>query len=230
MSDTVTAKYGEQNWTDTTFENSDRKSGKDTFLRLNPGSNRIRLLTLPYLYMQHRWMPEGGKKYGYRVNCSGAHGSCPLCERGEKAKKRWFVGVIDRETDRSMVLDIGPGIYNGILGLVKDVDWGDPSTYDIDIVVNPNGSVSDYYKTIPKPKKVVASDLAKQESFNTEDLVRRSSPPTPDKVSERIEKILSEIKAESGGVSPLNTALEEDRTDENFFKNYDDKTPKRISF
>lgn len=228
MSDTAT-KYGEQNWTDTSFDNSDRKGGKDTFLRLNPGSNRIRLLTLPYLYHQHRWMPDGGKKYGYRVDCSGAHGSCPLCEKGDKAKKRWLVGVINRADDTVKVLDIGGGIYKDVLKHVRDEDWGDPSAYDIDIVVNPSGGPSDYYSVIAKPKKVIASDLKKQEEFSTEYLIRRTTPPTPEDVQKRIDKILEDIRAENGGASPLNEALESEDgvVDEQFFKSYDEKTPKR---
>ena len=64
-------KNGEMNWSDTVlFDPNKASTKKDEWMRLKNGSNIVRILTLPHQYYQHTFLPEGGKKYGYRVNCS----------------------------------------------------------------------------------------------------------------------------------------------------------------
>lgn len=225
-------KSGEVSWTDTVFDASKKGNGKDTFLRLSPGSNIVRLLTLPHQYHQHKHMIDGGKKYGYRINCSMAHGSCPVCEKGQdKAKRRWYLGVIDRKNNAYRILDIGYAVFKAIQTLAKDEDWGDPSRYDIDIVVDPNGGSTGYYTVVAKPPKPLsANDLVIKEENDPEALVRRANAPTPEKVTERLQSIMEEINA--GGANPAsvsNTESEDDEdesdnteaNEENYFKDYD---------
>jgi hypothetical protein len=220
-------KTGEVSWSEAVFDSSAKKSGKDTFLRLANGSNIVRLLTLPYQYYQHKHIVEGGKKYGYRVNCSASHGSCPLCEQGNKAKRRWFLGVIDRKTNAYKVLDIGYSVFKSISTFARDEDWGDPSQYDFDIVVDVNGGATGYYTVCPKPKRPLsAADLIIREENDVSELERRTAPPTPDRVKERLVAIEAEIAA---GVSESETTSETSQDDENeetsdgaaFFKDYD---------
>jgi hypothetical protein len=223
----VNYKSGEVSWTDTAFDSSKKTNSKDTFLRLGPGSNIVRLLTLPYQYHQHKLTLPGGKKFGYRINCSGANGSCPICEMGaeHKAKRRWFLGVIDRKNNTYKTLDIGFAVFKAIQTLAKDEDWGDPSRYDIDIVVDPNGGSTGYYTVVAKPPKPLsASDLVIKEENDPENLVRMTSPPTAEKVLEKIARIKEEIKAQGENTS-LSSNNEEDSTDdeENVFKDYDKK-------
>lgn len=222
----ATFKSGEVSWTDTVNDASKKTNGKDSFLRLSPGSNIVRLLTLPHQYHQHKHMIDGGKKFGYRINCSGANGSCPICEKNEKPKRRWFLGVIDRKSDTYKILDIGFAVFKSIQTLAKDDDWGDPSRYDIDIVVDPNGGSTGYYTVVAKPPKPLsAADLVKKEENDPEVLVRRATPPTREKVEERLQAIMEEIN--SGGASGHSAASttsaddEGDGDDENYFKNYD---------
>src|ERR1700722_2808869 len=195
-------KYGEQSWTDVVFDSSAKKAGKDSFLRLGPGSNIVRLLSLPHAYYQHKYMVDGGKQFGYRINCSDPERrtDCPICEKNDKAKRRWFLGVIDRKTDTYKILDIGFSIFKAIQTLAKDEDWGDPSRYDIDIVVDPNGGSTGYYTVVAKPPKPLsANDLVKREENSPEELERRASPPTREKVQERLNSISEEIN--SGSIS-----------------------------
>lgn len=219
-------KSGEVSWTDTVFDASKKANGKDTFLRLGPGSNVVRLLTLPFQYHQHKTLVPGGKKWGYRVNCSGANGSCPLCDKGEKPKRRWFLGVIDRKNDQYKILDIGYAVFKAIQTLAKDDDWGDPSRYDIDIVVDPNGGSTGYYTVVAKPPKPLsATDLVKKEENNPEDLARKVVPPTAEKVQERLQRIQDEINSQgetSGGMSSADSASSDsdgdEEDDDNYFK------------
>jgi hypothetical protein len=226
-------KYGEQSWTDVVFDSTAKKSGKDSFLRLGPGSNIVRLLSLPHAYYQHKYMVDGGKKFGYRINCSDPErrANCPICEKNDKAKRRWFLGVIDRKTDTYKILDIGFSIFKAIQTLAKDEDWGDPSRYDIDIVVDPNGGSTGYYTVVAKPPKALsANDLVKREENNPEELVRRASPPTREKVHERLDSIAEEI---SSGVNELSTVSDDETTEggnDNFFQDYDAKGKKASPF
>lgn len=219
-------KNGEVSWTDTVFDSSKKTNSKDTFLRLNPGSNVIRLLTLPHQYHQHKYLPQGGKKFGYRVNCSAANGGCALCEKGDKAKRRWFLGVVDRKTNMYKILDIGFSVFKSIQTYAKDEAWGDPSKYDFDIVVDPNGGATGYYTVVAKPPKALtASDIVLREENDPEELARRVTPPTPEKTQERLAMIAEEISAMGGGSShdsmESKSSSSDDEEDDNYFKKYD---------
>lgn len=225
----VNFKSGEVSWTDTAFDSSKKTNSKDSWLRLSPGSNIVRLLTLPYQYHQHKHMVPGGKKFGYRINCSGANGACPICETGDKPKRRWFLGVIDRKNNAYKTLDIGFAVFKAIQTLAKDEDWGDPSRYDIDIVVDPNGGSTGYYTVVAKPPKPLsAADLVLREDNPPEELVRKTTPPTSEKVLERIAKIKEEINSQAENTSTVDASTDTDtndgdEADENMFKDYDKK-------
>jgi hypothetical protein len=190
-------KIGEQAW--------QSKSGggdgaqKDNFLRLRPGSNVVRILTLPHEYYQHKLVVEGGKHWGYRIGCgSGDNGAeCAVCKRGDKPKRRWFLGVIDRREGTYKVLDIGWSVYSSILTYTADNDWGDPSEFDIDIVVNPHGGPQDYYKTAPKPKKPLSvDDLALRAENPTENLNKRYQPWSADRIQAELDKVDNDVESD----------------------------------
>lgn len=231
MSDNKSS-FGEQNWSDVNLgsNNSGEKSSKDSFLRLNPGSNIIRILTLPYAYYQHKYMPEGGagRQWGYRIACSDPihRTDCPVCEKGDKAKRKWFLGVIDRKTGQYKVLDIGYSVFKDLQVYSNDSDWGVPhnpdSGYDVDLVVNPEGGPQGYYKAVPKPrKKLSPADMMILEQIDLEDLKRRSTPPDRAKVQAQFDKILEEIGSE--GTIEGNASEPDASGDDDFFKNYTKK-------
>jgi hypothetical protein len=216
-------KHGEITWSDTGSNFSDKTAGKDRFLRLGPGPNKMRIVTLPHQYYQHKYMPDGGHKFGYKIYCAGKE--CPLCLKGDKAKRRWFVGVIDRNTDQYKILDMGYGIMKSIKTLSDDADWGAPDQYDIDIVVDPKAGSVGYYTVVAKPKKpLTAADLMKQEENGTEELVRRSAPSTPAKVAERLANIDEEIQSkgfDTSSFSASEASASDDDDAAKYFKNYD---------
>jgi hypothetical protein len=231
----VNQKTGEVSWNETIFDPSAKKNSKDTFLRLGPGSNIVRLLTLPHQYYQHKYSVPGGKRFGYRINCAGTNnGACPLCEKNDKAKRRWFLGVIDRKTNTYKILDIGYSVFKDIQNHAKDDDWGDPSKYDIDIVVDPNGGSTGYYTVVAKPPKPLsAGDLVIQEDNSSEELAQKVIPPTPEKVQERLDRIMEEITSQGGNLASAdssNTDSSDDEDGRNYFKNYDSGTSKKVPF
>lgn len=188
--------HGQVPWNDSSLAVGERTAGggKDRFLKLKPGSNLIRVLTEPYQYYQHKYKFEGEKGFGHRIYCSAKHGSCIVCAKGDKPKKRWLLGVIDRQSNAYKILDVSWSILSGIQTYAADQDWGEPEQYDFDIVVNPHGGPMNYYKSVAKPKRPLsAQDLVVKEQVDLADLERRCTPPEPKKTEERYEILLADF-------------------------------------
>jgi hypothetical protein len=189
--------FGEVNWTDDVFANEGKKTvnSKDLFLRLNEGTNEVRLLTQPFQYFVHKYKKEGDPGFGQKVHCSAIHGSCPLCALGDKAKPRWLLGVISRHGGNNTykILDISFAVFSQIRKLAKNPKIGDPTKYDINIEVDKNGGATGYYavQNLDKEPLSAADQMIKDTQVDLDDLKRRVTPPTPDKVQARMDKISS---------------------------------------
>jgi hypothetical protein len=187
--------FGEVSWNDDVFPGSDggkkNNNSKDLFLRLEEGSNEMRLVTQPFQYLVHKYKKEGDPGFGQKVSCSSIHGSCPLCALGDKAKPRWLLGVISRKTGTYKILDISFAVFSQIRKLARNTQrWGDPTKYDIDIVVDKNGGATGYYSVQPISKEPLsAADQKIKDDADLDDLKRRVTPPTADIVQKRLDKI-----------------------------------------
>ena len=186
--------FGEVSWEDDVYSNSDKKTNqKDLFLRLDEGSNEMRIITQPFQYLVHKYKkdPNNPKDFGQKVSCSAIHGSCALCDSGDKAKPRWLLGVISRKTGTYKILDVSFAVFSQIRKLARNTArWGDPTKYDIDIVVDKNGGATGYYSVQPISKEPLsAADQQLKDNVDLDDLKRRVTPFTPDQVLKRIEKI-----------------------------------------
>lgn len=222
-------KNGEVSWSDG-GSSGERTKGKDLYLKLGSGSNIVRLLTAPYQYYQHKFkFPNEKTGYGHRINCSGAHGSCAVCAQGDKPKRRWLVGVLDRKSNAYKVLDISWAIFKNVQDYNRDIDWGDPTSYDIDIVVNPNAPPANYYSTVPKPKKPLsANDMVIKDQADVQFLIDRTTAPDPQKTEERYEALRGEFGGGPGNMVPQaepKTQVQAPSSDDDSdFPDYDDKT------
>lgn len=184
--------FGEVNWNDDVFpgDNKQRTNSKDLFLRLDEGANEIRLLTQPHQYLVHKYKKEGDTGFGQKVQCCAIHGPCPLCAMGDKAKPRWLLGVISRKTGTYKILDISFAVFSQIRKLNKNAKFGDPTKYDINVEVDKNGGATGYYSVQAYSKEPLsAADQVIKDSIDFDDLKRRVTPPTPDKVQARMDKI-----------------------------------------
>jgi hypothetical protein len=184
--------FGEVSWNDDVFPGDNKKqtNSKDLFLRLDEGPNEIRILTQPYQYLVHKYKKEGDNGFGQKVQCSAIHGSCPLCADGDKAKPRWLLGVISRKTGTYKILDISFAVFSQIRKYNKNPRFGDPTKYDINIEVDKNGGATGYYSVQALPKEPLsAADQVIKDSIDFDDLKRRVTPPTPEKVQARLDKI-----------------------------------------
>jgi hypothetical protein len=189
----MTATFGEVSYSDDVFQGEGKKNtnSKDLFLRLDEGSNELRLVTAPFQYLVHKYKKDGDPGFGQKVGCSALHGSCQLCALGDKAKPRWFYGVISRKTGTYKVLDISFAVFSQIRKLARNTArWGDPTKYDIDIVVDKNGGATGYYSVQPISKEPLsASDQQIKDDADLDDLKRRCTPPTVEQMQRRIDKI-----------------------------------------
>lgn len=190
--------FGETSWNVDTSSGGFKKdpNKKDQFLRLDQGSNVVRVLCKPHEYLSHRFKPHAKDPgFGDSVRSSKFYGSDILEEPpyNLKAKKRWYVYVIDRKTQALKLLDISKSVLDGIKELFKDDDWGDPTQYDIDIKVNKQvqGAVG-YYTIIPKSKKPLSpADLELKSQIDLEDLKRRCQPATIEQMKARVAAIIA---------------------------------------
>ena len=185
--------FGEVSWSDDVFGGDGKKNtnSKDLFLRLDEGSNEMRLVTQPFQYLVHKYKKEGDVGFGQKVQCSALHGSCPLCALGDKAKPRWLLGVISRKTNTYKILDISFAVFGQIRKYAKNVQrWGDPTKYDIDVVVDKNGGATGYYSVQAISKEPLsAADQVIKDAADLDDLKRRVTPPQADVVQKKMDKI-----------------------------------------
>lgn len=189
--------FGEVSWNDDVFagENKKQTNSKDLFLRLDDGDNEMRLVTQPFQYLVHKYKKEGDAGFGQKINCSALNGSCPLCALGDKAKPRWLLGVISKSGKTAgtyKILDISFAVFGQIRKYARNTKtWGDPTKYDINIVVNKNADPMSYYQVQPTPKSPLTAEEQKvrDNDVNLDDLKRRVTPPQPADVQKRMDKI-----------------------------------------
>jgi hypothetical protein len=220
-------KIGEQSWTANTGNDAGEGVSRSDFMRLSHGSNVVRILTLPYGYYVHKVEnPNGsGKNWGTRIPCTNSP-DCPVCKTGNKAKKKYYLGCIERETGMYKILDIGYSVFKGLQVFAQDEEWGpDFSQYDVDIVVNQKGTPMDYYRCSPKPKRNLSETdlLTKAEHSNTDELVKRCQPWTVERAQAALDKMNEDNEAhfESDLVMKGKDVSDDDASSDDFFTNYD---------
>jgi hypothetical protein len=178
-----------------------RQEGKDNWMRLEQGSNVVRIVTKPHQYWYHKYKEqETDPGFGDKIMCSKFHGSCPLCDAKVRRSRRWFVGVIDRRTQSYKILDMSRTIYQNIQKFSRDEDYGDPGRYDVDIVVDKNAGPQGWYTVIPKPPKPLSQeDVAIKQGLEVQELIDKCSPPEPERVQATIEAVNKRNAAKRGG-------------------------------
>ncbi len=162
---------------------NDADLGGNDFMALEEGSNLVRMITSPYQFYIHWAKDATGANRKVRCALEG----CPLCQQGERASARWYVGVLNRKSEKPAVLEIGPQIFKQMLGLAKKEKWGDPRKYDVDIERQPKGS-QPLYIVSPEPKEVLTEEekSVAKEFLARVDLSKMSAAPSVDEVREKM--------------------------------------------
>ncbi len=159
-------------------------SGGNDFMRLEVGSNKVRIFTNPYQYIVHWTKDSSGANR--KVKC--AVENCPLCKKGVKAQYRWFLGVLDRKTGQPMILEISSQIYSGVKSHVSNPEWGDVRMYDIDITRG-MPKTNPLYTIMASPNKgqITAEEQAVVKTFlERVDISKFTQPSTPEEVAEKM--------------------------------------------
>jgi len=131
----------------------DQGTGNIDFLRLESGSNQVRVVGKPSEIQVH-WEKsvDGSTK---KVLCLGV--DCPLCKVGRTPTLRYQVQVIDRSDGNVKVLEGGKAIFNAIKAYAVDQDYGDPTMYDLKIKKEGVGRDT-RYTVVASPKKTPLTD------------------------------------------------------------------------
>jgi hypothetical protein len=211
--------HGKTSW-DQTGNTFDKTKGTE-FMRLNEGSNILRIVSNPYQYWVHTLENVNGKAF-VKQQCSKSptEKRCPFCEMGNKSRKRYYLGVIDKKLGMYKILDLSNGVSGDIVSLTGDLDWGPPENgvfgYDLDFINKRSNPPASRISIVPKPKKpLTADEIVLAEKVDLEELDRRSTPPTYEKALERFNSL--NIETEPGNGNSAST----DEDDDSFFKSYD---------
>lgn len=223
----MTNTFGEVSWNDDVYTGGSNKkdSNRDIWLKLDEGENELRLVTQPFQFLVHKYKKDEADKFGQKVYCSAIHGSCPLCDMGDNAKPRWLLGVISRKTNTYKILDISYAVFSQIRKLAKNPKWGDPTKYDINVIVDKNGGATGYYSVQPVPKEALsAADQVIKDNVDLDELKRKVTPPNAEWVQKRIDKINGGTTAPTATSKVANKAPQVNMTDdesEESFPSYD---------
>jgi len=148
------------------------------FLITKEGTSLVRLLPAKSedenFYAEtaiHRLESDGQFK---NYHCPRVKGDkCPLCDlyyglwktdsesnhnlaRSIKARKRYYLNAVERETGEVKILSIGMKLFGKILDCFFDDDYGDITDlkegFDFKVVKDTNGAFPNYDKSAPKPR------------------------------------------------------------------------------
>lgn len=172
--DELRKKYNQINRVGT-GENSDFLK---KFLMMEEGTTTVRIL--PSKDGEQDFYAETGI---HRINEKNHHcpkvkgDNCPVCDlsfklwntkdegnmaiaREIKARKRFYLNAVERETGEVKILSVGIKLFSKILDCFFDEDYGDITSLeegnDFKIVKDKSGQWPNYDKSAPKPTKSVA--------------------------------------------------------------------------
>lgn len=187
--------------------------GNGGYMKLEEGSNVVRIITPPYQFYIHWTTDESGQQK--KVKC--AVNDCPVCSRGEFAKARWLVGVLNRKTNKPTLLEIGPQIFKQIKALKGKKAWGDPRGFDLDLTRNPKGS-NPLYTTTPEAKAKLSDEeiTMVKEFIEDTDFDTLVAPSTPEQVREELGLAEDDDTPSDSFDDDVNGDINDDSDDDDF--------------
>lgn len=217
---------GIKSWDQLSFggNKQSQDQARTDFLRLEDGSNVVRVVTDPVPFLFHRYKPlETDKGFGDKVkSCFPADtkvfeaGVDPLFDRkvalakddAEKKKARpsqhWYIGVIEKKTMTFKILEASYALIKAIHTISQDSDYGDPKGYYVDIKVDRNGGATGYYTVIPKPPTPHSvEELSLIENINHDTLTKLAAPITADQQKERVSRVNEKYAKLRGETAPV---------------------------
>ena len=168
------------------YEETDTSGGGDKRrVKLETGLNVIRIVEDNF---EHAWVHyfKNSEKKNKRAVCLGK-GNCPLCEKGEKAKHRFFFNVIDRKEQKESgetkikLFEVGKMINEQIKELATDEDYGDPTQYNLKIKRKGEGLKTKYsvmastkiYDLKDSEKKIIKLATEEGGAYDLDELIKK---------------------------------------------------------
>jgi len=192
-------QYGKVDWAGEDRQNNSQYSRGDKFMTLEPGLNRIRILSEAYKYVFHKikFQNDSQSKFGRNIRCSIKE--CPLCAQGEPQKIKYVFGVVNRKTKEFKYLDAAQAIHIAIKGIQKNMPgYENVYDYDLNIIVNPNGGSTNYYQTLQGEKSPMsADDIEMMDNVDVEFIEKFIEPVSPEDVSKSVDRIQSWLEKQA---------------------------------
>lgn len=155
-----------------------------TYMKLEMGENRIRVLASPILGFEY-WvtLPDGGRKpRRVRIGTPIPQGELELDPKSgepERPKHFWAMPVWSYKDEQIEILELTQNsIQKELQKLANDSEWGSPLGYDITIIRDGEGLKTTYSVT-PKPAKPLdpkIEDFFKGATINLEALYDGGNP------------------------------------------------------
>lgn len=169
--------FGEIDWNS---GDAGASGSKTEFMRLEQGTNTVRIMGNPHQYYVHWLELDDGTKRKVSSPLSDPDLLKKLEEEDFRRKPRWIIKVLDRSDDTFKLLEIGSQIYNGIRALYNNAKWGKVTEYDIDIIRGKPGS-NPLYSVQPNPREKLDAQFKEafmefNDSVNIDALTRPEDP------------------------------------------------------
>jgi len=139
-----------------------------------------------------------------RVNCS--LNDCPLCAEGNKAQPKYLVAAINRERGRVQLVEFGRQVYNQVVNLRKDKDWGDPRNFDLKIDRDRSRGISNTYIVTAVPRNM--GPINQEENLMVKDFLARVNAEKFAQPS-RVDEILRKLGRTEGGSVTASTSFKD---------------------
>ncbi len=186
--------YGFTDWNDNSGPQTSNREELPRFeyMRLKDGNNNLRIVTPPAAYHMIKFKGPGDHGFGKRVNTAWPlHEDCPAKTAGFKPKKRYLVGVIDREDNKVKILDMSVLVKEGVQALKDDIEWGDPTTYDVNVRKNSKSKApAGFYTVLPRSKVPLSQEdlalLDEHKEALEKVITLRTTPSKPEFVLKRM--------------------------------------------
>lgn len=135
------------------------------WLKFEEGTTTIRLLSHSYHFVNH-YLKGENKSY----DCTGQAETCQWCQKNIPQRQRWsYVVLVRGDALAVKIVEIGWTIFETILNLSKDEDYGDPRKYDLKITRTGTGTDTSYTVIPGKETKFNEKELALLESKSLTD-------------------------------------------------------------
>lgn len=129
-------------------------SGSSSYMKLETGENKIRIISKPITGWIN-WVEDGDGKKPERFPIDEEP---EVTDKDNPPKKFTTMAVIDRADGQVKIMELTQqSVIKAIKALAGNPDWGNPFTYDINIKKSGEGLKTKYAVT-PSPKKAASKD------------------------------------------------------------------------